>query len=504
MTCANYKGTMGTFRTICAALLAMGAVCGAAAAHRGGGATARDAAPGLAWTGYGGDPQLTNYHSGTSLEPAEAPSLGLAWQLALDGPVLASPLALDGRVFVATEAGSVYALDAVTGRTSWSRSLATQDAAGCGSWGISSTGTIDPETGLLYVANADGLVHALDVVTGEEAPGWPVRVTDRPTVEYVWGGLRLAAGRLYVPISSYCDAPDAENRPAEGRVVALDPATGAQSASWDTVPGPDNMGGVWGWGGVSVEPDGSALYTAVGNSEVLDPSCSCDVDDAGFGDSVVRLTPDLQPVSSDRPKDVPRIDDYDFGAAPTLFRPPGCPPLAAANNKDDVLYVWDRTDLAKGPLYETAIGNVSQPFAGSPSWSPRLNMLFDAGAKVIVNDANTGDGASTPSRSGRTAPSPPPGRRSPARARSRLRSCWGTSSSRRAASPAATRRSTRATARRSGRSRRRRRHSRRRSRSATWSSPPTPAARCGCSARRACGGLARRDPVGVEDGVDVA
>jgi hypothetical protein len=258
MTCANYKGTMGTFRTICAALLAMGAVCGAAAAHRGGGATARDAAPGLAWTGYGGDPQLTNCHSGTSLEPAEAPSLGLAWQLALDGPVL--------------------------------------------------------------------------------------------------------------------------------------PATGAQSASWDTVPGPDNMGGVWGWGGVSVEPDGSALYTAVGNSEVLDPSCSCDVDDAGFGDSVVRLTPDLQPVSSDRPKDVPRIDDYDFGAAPTLFRPPGCPPLAAANNKDDVLYVWDRTDLAKGPLYETAIGNVSQPFAGSPSWSPRLNMLFDAGAKVIVNDANTGDG----------------------------------------------------------------------------------------------------------------
>src|SRR5205814_2076852 len=165
--------------------------------------------------------------------------------------------------------------------------------------------------------------------------GWPVRVTDRPDVEYVWGGLRLAGGRLYVPVASYCDAPDEQNRLAEGRVVALDATTGAQSAVFDPVPGGDNMGGVWGWGGVSVEPDGSALYTAIGNAAVLDPGCNCVVDDAGFGDSVVRLTTDLTPVASDRPEDVPRVDDYDFGAAPTLFQPAGCPPLAAANDKDD-------------------------------------------------------------------------------------------------------------------------------------------------------------------------
>jgi hypothetical protein len=124
-----------------------------------------------------------------------------------------------------------------------------------------------------------------------------------------------------------------------------------------------------------VEPDGSAVYTALGNSAVFDPTCSCDVDDAGFGDSIVRLTTDLVPVSSDRPDDVRRVDDYDFGAAPLLFLPPGCPPLAAANNKDGFLYVWDRTDLAKGPIFETAVGDGPGPFVGAPSWSARLNTL---------------------------------------------------------------------------------------------------------------------------------
>jgi outer membrane protein assembly factor BamB len=380
------------FAALSAALLTVAILPAGAAALRGGGGAARDGDHGLAWTAYGGDAQLTNQDPITSLDSATASELGLAWELTLDGPIVASPLALDGRIFVATESGSVYALDAVSGQTVWQRSLGTQAASGCGSWGISSTGAIDFATGRLYVANADGLVHALDVGTGEEAPGWPVRVTDRPTVEYVWGGLRLSRGRLYVPVSSFCDAPDEQNRPADGRVVALDDATGAQTAEWDTVAGPDDMGGVWGWGGVSVEPDGNALYTAVGNSQVLDESCGCAVDDAGYGDSIVRLTPDLVPVASDRPQDVPRVDDYDFGAAPTLFQPPGCPPLAAANNKDDILYVWDRTNLAKGPIFEVAIGNVTQPFVGSPSWSARLGMLFAAGAKVIVDEKDVGDG----------------------------------------------------------------------------------------------------------------
>ena len=77
---------------------------------------------------------------------------------------------------------------------------------------------------------------------------------------HVSSDLRSLVGhRRRLRRSGRCDSPDEENRLAEGRVVALDPATGAQKALWVTVPGPDNMGGVWGWGGVSVEPDASAV-----------------------------------------------------------------------------------------------------------------------------------------------------------------------------------------------------------------------------------------------------
>jgi outer membrane protein assembly factor BamB len=350
----------------------------------GGARAAGPAAPMLGWTSEAGGAQLTNEAGYSLAGRADVAALGLAWQQQLAGGVVASPLALGNRVFVATELGLVAALDAATGTEVWADWLGTQPAGPCGTWGISSTGAIDATHGVLYVANADGLVHALDIATGAEEPGWPVRVTARPEVEYVWGGVRIVAGRLYVPIASYCDAPDAAGRYADGRVVALDLPGGARAAVWDTVPGPDDMGGVWGFGGVSAEPDETALYTAVGNSTVLDPHCNCYVDDAGFGDSIVRLTRDLVPTASNRPANVPTVDDYDFGAAPLLFQPRGCPPLAAANNKDTYLYVWDRTHLERGPVYQTTVESGPAPFVGAPSWSARLSLLYDSGAKILL------------------------------------------------------------------------------------------------------------------------
>jgi hypothetical protein len=91
-----------------------------------------------------------------------------------------------------------------------------------------------------------------------------------------------------------------------------------------------NLGGIWGWGGVSAEEDGSVFYTAIGNSRVHSDDCGCFVDDAAFGNRVVALTPDLSVVDSDKPMEVPGTGDNDFGAAPLLFQPKGCPPFAAA------------------------------------------------------------------------------------------------------------------------------------------------------------------------------
>lgn len=351
------------------------------------------------WPAYGRDHQLTNDDAGSSITTATAPGMKLAWSDTLDGAIIASPLSarvligvsVRQLVFAATEAGSVYGISADTGAVVWQRTFPTSAAGACGTFGTSSTGAIDPRRGLLYVAAADGTIHALSLATGAEAAPWPLRLLDRPDVEYVWGGLQLVSGRLYVPVASYCDAPDARGVAAEGRIDAIDPDNAQVVASWDPVAGFGNLGGVWGWGGVSTAADETTLYTAVGNSYVHSDACDCFVDDAGYGDKLVALTPDLtQVLASNKPVDVPTQGDEDFGAAPLVFQPRGCPPLLAAKNKAGVAYIWNRERIGDGPIASLGLGDGTSPFVGAPSYDAALQTLVVT--QVVVAGNGTGYG----------------------------------------------------------------------------------------------------------------
>ena len=318
-----------------------------AAAAVGASSSSSAPAPDAAWLAFGHDAQIT----GSTPAPAftsKVKGFKLAWQAKLDGGVMASPLAapVAGQglvVFASTAKGNVYAVRP-NGTVLWQRSLGTVVSDGnCGTYGINSTGAIDTKRGLLYVVGATGMLHALRLTDGTEAAGWPVRVVTRTRSEYVWGGLRLVGDRLYVPVASYCDAPNRRGVPAEGRLFAYDVGSPATArASFDAVPGPNNLGGIWGWGGVAATTDGDALYTGIGNAEP-------DVDN-GYSDSMVELTPDLsEVVASDRPESAVPGQDTDLGAAPALFRPQGCPALLAANAKSGELLVWRQQSLGRGP-----------------------------------------------------------------------------------------------------------------------------------------------------------
>ncbi len=358
------------------------------------------------WLAYGHDAQLTNFVPSRLLTPRTAPYLADKWTTKLDGAIVASPLyasgvSVDGGqrdvLLFETEAGSIYALDPLDGSIIWRDSfgaITTPDDA-CGSYGFSSTPAIDEQRGVVYAISADGHLHALDLASGAEKAGWPVDVTTaRNQYEYVWAGLRLLGDTLYVGVSSYCDQPGPNDLAAEGRLVGIDVQSGTETARFDPVPGFGNLGGIWGWGGVSISPDGSDLFTGVGNAYVFDPSCNCHLETVGYGNSMVRLTPSLEPVASDRPQEVvdtPPGADIDFGAAPLLFQPPGCPPLAAANNKLGILYIWDQEALEAGPLFSFRVGDGVEPFVGQPAYSPWLGMFFDSHAEV-GGESKEGDG----------------------------------------------------------------------------------------------------------------
>jgi outer membrane protein assembly factor BamB len=360
--------------------------------------------PAQAWLAYGHDAQLTNFVRFPGLTPATAHRLKQVWTKKLDGSVIASPLYVSGGliglpsstsiVIAATEVGTVYALRPSNGAVRWKRTFGVvTPAALCNMWGISSTGAIDLRRRVLYVISADGWLHALDLGTGAEKAGWPIAITaDHADADYVWGGLRLLRDTLYVPVASYCDGPGADGVEPNGRLVAVDVNQAAQSAVFDPVPGDGNLGGIWGWGGVSVDPKGQTLYTGVGNSHVYDAECDCYVDDAGYGDSMVKLTPTLRVLDWNRPKPSPPTGDFDFGSAPLLFQPPGCPPLAAGNSKIGVMYVWNRDRLGNGPSFQRPIGEGPASFVGQPSYAPALRMIFESHASVVRNGRRIGDG----------------------------------------------------------------------------------------------------------------
>lgn len=97
---------------------------------------------------------------------------------------------------------------------------------------------------MLYVIGATGVLHALSLESGDDAAGYPRQLIGHPDYEYVWGGLRIAAGRLYVPVASYCDVGAPDGFFPEGGLFVIQLEQPDSVSEWDAVPGEQNLGGI--------------------------------------------------------------------------------------------------------------------------------------------------------------------------------------------------------------------------------------------------------------------
>jgi len=182
-------------------------------------------------TTYHNDNARTGQNLGeTILTPSNvnSSSFGKLFVITVDGKVDAQPLYLTqvsipnqgmhNVLYVATEHGSVYGLDADSGKALWQVSMlaggeTTSDDHGCGQItpeiGVTSTPVIDPKAGphgTIYVVamSKDGSgsyhqrLHALDVTTGAEEFSGPqnFRLPSQET------GTTVRAGRLCLPQDS--------------------------------------------------------------------------------------------------------------------------------------------------------------------------------------------------------------------------------------------------------------------------------------------------------------
>jgi PQQ-like domain len=327
---------------------------------------------------YGNDPTRTSMTETLLLPSALRP----AWYTPVSGRISSQALVAENvpapgqrTIYVATSKGIVYALGE-NGYIRWRVELGQLDriCQQIDGYGVTGTGVIDLSTRALYLADAFGRLHALDLVTGTERAGWPVQLYTDHRKELVWGAMTLVNGSIYVGTGSYCD------RPMVGKVLRVNLAT-KQVSRWVSVPLRLGGGGsVWGWGGVAYSPQRGSLFVATGNAFRGGTNVGKRFkESAGYGEHMVELSLDLAVRGAHHPPQMRGLD-IGFSGSPIPFAHPFCGDLVAAINKDGFIYVWRATNVTAGTLFRLRLSNPTShaPLLSQPAYSPRTGSIYVA------------------------------------------------------------------------------------------------------------------------------
>jgi polyvinyl alcohol dehydrogenase (cytochrome) len=228
-----------------------------------------DPSRGPAWNGWGADLSNSRYQSAQAagLTAAQVPRLKLKWAFGFPSGVSANaqPTIASGRVFVGSDNGYVYSLDAQTGCVYWSFENGSI---------IRNALTVGPVTGqgstryAVYFGDGKANVFALDAQNGKLL--WKTKVDDH-FVARITAGARLYNGKLFVPVSSSEEFrsgnPDYPCCTSRGSVVALDANTGKQLWKAWVIPDEPKAYKKMANGVTLYKPAGGAVW----NSPTIDP-----------------------------------------------------------------------------------------------------------------------------------------------------------------------------------------------------------------------------------------
>ena len=186
---------------------------------------------GAVWNGWSPDVQNSRFQpaEAAGLTPDQVPHLKLKWAFGYPGGASAasgSPTVVGGRVFVGSDTGFVYSLDAASGCVYWSF-----EAQG----GIRSSVSVGSITGhgdaryAAYFGDVKATVYAVNAETGDLL--WTQQAETHP-IARITGAPKLHGDRLYVPVSSLEEAAGShiwyECCTFRGSVVAYNAHTGEQ------------------------------------------------------------------------------------------------------------------------------------------------------------------------------------------------------------------------------------------------------------------------------------
>ncbi|MBV8049998.1 MAG: PQQ-binding-like beta-propeller repeat protein [Acidobacteriaceae bacterium] len=327
------------------------------------------------WSGWGADPRNTRFQTTSSagLDRERVKNLKVKWAFGFPGAAatFGQPTSFAGRVFVGSEDGTVYALDAATGCIWWSfRASAT----------VKTAVSIGNKGDTAFFGDTNGFVYALKVSDGSVV--WKVHPEPHPAAR-ITGSPLLIGTRLYVPISSGEEGAAADpHYPCctfRGSLVALDATSGKtdwQTYTIDEVAHPTRKGpqgvqysgpsGAAIWSSPTAELARHVLYVATGNNYSGPATPESDAVVAIDMNSGKKLwhrqfnSTDLwnSGCVAEQKDNCPekRGDDFDFGAPPIVSRLPDGHDILLLAQKSGLVYALDPDRRGK-LLWKTRIGH---------------------------------------------------------------------------------------------------------------------------------------------------
>ena len=177
------------------------------------------------WNGWGRDLDNSRYQPKPGLKAEDVPRLKVKWAWAHPGPMATGqPTIIGDRLFVTTEVGQIFCLNADTGCTYWTMNAG---AAVRAAMSVGPLPTGSPAKFALYFGDEKSNVQAIDAATGKLL--WKTKVEDH-LLSRITGSPVLYRDRLYVPVSSFEETAGRDAKyeccKFRGSIVALNAYTG--------------------------------------------------------------------------------------------------------------------------------------------------------------------------------------------------------------------------------------------------------------------------------------
>jgi quinohemoprotein ethanol dehydrogenase len=264
------------------------------------------------WTSHGLDPQETRHSPLNKINNQNVGKLGLAWSydLGSERGVEATPLVIDGVMYVTASWSILHAIDALTGKKLWSYDpKVPPEFAKLGCCDVVNRGVAFHD-GKIFLAAYDGWLHALDAKTGKKI--WKEDTFEkRGKYAYTSTGAPRVVGDKVVIGNGGAEFG------VRGYVTAYNVNSGKQAWRWYVVPGdPDKPyendamemaaktwdpsaeywkagGGGTVWDSMAYDPELNLLYIGTGNGSPWNHNMRSPAGgDNLYLSSIVALNPD--------------------------------------------------------------------------------------------------------------------------------------------------------------------------------------------------------------------